>query len=58
MMYDPKENLLREVDDEVMQCDNEVNEVGHKTKDTDAKQGDEIRNSIATTIWQDYVSRW
>ncbi|EEF34620.1 conserved hypothetical protein [Ricinus communis] len=53
MMYDPDRNLLCEGDDEVMQYDNEVNEVEHKTKDADARQEEKIRNSIATIMWQD-----
>ena len=56
MIHDPDKDLLREVDKDIMQKDYEVDDIGRIAKDANVKLGEKIRNHIATSMWQDYVS--
>ncbi|XP_057985365.1 uncharacterized protein LOC131170330 [Hevea brasiliensis] len=57
MLYDLDEDLLRQVDNELMQNDFEANEIRYNIRDADARLGEQIRNDMAMCMWQDYMSR-
>ena len=57
MMYDPDEDILQQVDNELMENSVEFQDIAQIAKDTDARQGEQIRDHIAPHMWLDYVSR-
>ncbi len=57
MLYDPDKDLLRQVDNELMQNDFEANEIRSNIRDADARLGEQIRNDMAMCMLQDYMSR-
>ena len=57
MGVDPDENIIAEVDKELEnQCQTQQTTRAPRDTDEDAKQGELIRNMIATTMWSDYVA--
>ena len=55
MGVDPDESLIAKVDEEVLHSHRERVAPTPREDDEDARQGDIIRDSIASTIWQNYV---
>ena len=57
MGVDPDERMIAEVDQEISNGDTH-NEARNSTNDsdTDARRGAILRTSIATRMWNDYVS--
>nr|POF00749.1 glutathione s-transferase zeta class [Quercus suber] len=55
MGVDPDESLIAEVDEEVLHSHREHVASTPREDDEDARQGDIIRDSIATAMWQNYV---
>ena len=55
MGVDPNESLIAEVDEEVLHSHHEHVAPIPREDDEDARQGDIIRDFIASAIWQNYV---
>nr|XP_023876605.1 putative nuclease HARBI1 [Quercus suber] len=55
MGVDPDESLIAEVDEEVLHSHRECVALNPREDDEDARQGDIIRDSIASAMWQNYV---
>ena len=55
MGVDPNKSLIVEVDEEVLHSHHERVAPNPREDDEDARQGDIIRDSIASTMWQNYV---
>ena len=55
MDVDPDESLIVEVDEEVLHSHRERVGPTLREDDEDARQGDIIRDSIASAMWQNYV---
>ena len=55
MGVDPNESLIAEVDEEVLHSHRERVSLTPREDDEDARQGDIIRDSIASAMWQNYV---
>ena len=55
MGVDPDESLIAEVDEEVLHSHRECVAPTPREDDKDVRQGDIIRFSIASTMWQNYV---
>ena len=55
MGVDPDESLIAEVDEEVLHSHRERVGLTPREDDEDARQGDIIRDSIASAMWQNYV---
>ena len=55
MSVDLDESLIAEVDEEVLHSHHECVAPTPREDDEDAKQGDIIRDSIASAMWQNYV---
>ena len=55
MGVDPDESLITEVDEEVLHSHHERVVPTPREDDDDARQGDIIRDSIASAMWQNYV---
>ncbi|XP_050226165.1 uncharacterized protein LOC126675554 [Mercurialis annua] len=53
LMYDPDDDLLRQVDSELLENSVEYQEIGSMTRDADAKEGEQIRDRIASHMWHD-----
>ena len=55
MGVDPDESLIAKVDEEVLHSHRKHVAPTPREDDEDARQGDIIRDSIASTMWQNYV---
>ena len=55
MNVDPDESLIVEVDEEVLHSHHKHVAPTPREDDEDARQGDIIRDYIASTMWQNYV---
>ena len=58
MGVDPDESFIAEVDEEVLHSHRECVAPTLREDDEDARQGDIIRFSIASAMWQNYVQMW